>query len=375
MRSYLKLTCSVCNRQKDMAVNTKSFKFPKCSITLGCNGILKPFQYTESPDLIPDTAPAGSQNWFSRFSSTFQVNNQIPQEFPITFSENSIMVVGVKIPDASLVGNDQLLLELKTPSTDVKQFREYVFNTTNQIDRLVGVESASSRKVLRFISNSATPEEVAVFKNGVKLDEGVGPDQYQVSRANNTIQQNAVILNSAVRGANQFKIVVSKPVPDNSVILTLNKNTITTKNQTCWDNVDFVKFRGDKFFLFFCDFSITNFKAGKSFSITDVSIKNASGTIGVPMVDVMILASGGPTQIDRILTKAVKLDTLAGVDEPFTVTEVDDVIYAWIDEKYFSDMTPLMVPGSFTTENLLTSSVDNTQSFQLSNSVIIGPLQ
>lgn len=93
------------------------------------------------------------------------------------------------------------------------------------------------------------------------------------------------------------------------------------------------------------------------------------------MVDVMILASGGPTQIDRILTKAVKLDTLAGVDEPFTVTEVDDVIYAWIDEKYFSDMTPLMVPGTFTTENLLTSSVDNTQSFQLSNSVIIGPLQ
>lgn len=374
MRNYLKLKCSICGRSKDAKVDTRTTKFPKCSITLGCAGILKPYQYTDNPDTIPDASPVGVQNWYSRFKSVTTFSDATSSEVLLSYGTRSEMYIAVRFDaEPELDDSYKLSVSLTSPTLENKQFREYVFNTTSQIDRLLGVESGVGRKVLRFISTGSTPDEIKVLKNGVLVTEGHGEEQYQISRTSNTIPQNTIVFNSAVRGTNQFKVIVSRPVAGRTQVVEFDKLTQTDVVDSCWGNVDRVSFRNNSFHIFHKNFVGVPLSSGQIFSITAVDLVK-DGAASIPLSDCMVLISGGPTHVDRTLTAVVKLDTLAQVTFPFTATKLDEVVVVKLSETLVSEIFPPLNPKTFTNEPLIQTSVSNDITDSLSYTSIISPL-
>lgn len=376
MRSYLKLKCSVCERMKDELVDTRSIKFPKCSITLGCSGILRPVQYTDNPDVIADAPPTGVQNWYSRFKKITQPTFTEDQHFPITFGDSAEVIFAIKNQQfSSLDDSFTLKVYFSSPSVETKTFREYIFNTTNQIDRLLGVESGVGKKVLRFSSKSNTPEEISVFRNGEKLFEGVNPENFQIARSNNSIQENAIIFNTPIRGVNQFKIIVSKPVQLRANEIICDRLSQFDSLDGCWDNTESVMYRNEKFFTFIKNFSGVSISAGQVLKITAVELVNGSSSFGIPLNDCFILLSNGPTQVDRVLTKAVVLGKLPSEDFSLLVSKVDNSVSIGIVESLLSDILPPFVVNAWKKENLLTESVENQITDTLSSKILIGPIK
>lgn len=374
MRNYLKLKCTVCGRKKDVKVDTRSSTFPKCSITLGCSGVLTPLQYTDSPDTITDAAPSGIQNWYSRFTNIVKYTQLSDPNFPISYSDDAEVFIAVKLQDVVPDDSFKLQVTMESPATENKQFREYVFNTTTQIDKLVGVESGVGKKVLRFVSTGPSPEDITVFKNGVKLNEGSTAEDYKVSRANNNVQQNAIIFNSPIRGTNQFKIIVSRPVPARTIVVEFDKLTQFDSVSSCWGNTNAVSYRNEMFYVFFKKFSGVPLSAGQVLSIVRVDlVKEGHNTI--PLENCIILFSGGPTPIDRVLTASANLDTLASIKYPIEVTKNDNTYVLSIKERYISEKYPPMIMKQFIDEGLLKSSIENSITDTISSSKVIGPLK
>lgn len=374
MRNYLKLKCTVCGRKKDVKVDTRSSTFPKCTITLGCSGVLTPLQYTDSPDTITDAAPSGIQNWYSRFTNIVKYTQISDPSFPISYSDDAEVFIAVKLQDITPDDSYKLKVTMQSPSIENKQFREYVFNTTAQIDKLVGVESGVGKKVLRFISTGPSPEEITVFKNGVKLNEGSAPEDYLVSRSTNNVQQNAIIFNSPIRGTNQFKIIVSRPVSERTIVVEFDKLTEFDSVNSCWGNINAVSYRNEMFYIFFKKFSGVPLSSGQEISIVQVDlVKDGPNTI--PLSNCIILFSGGPTKIDRVLTASANLDTLASIRYPIEVTKSDNTYVLSIKERYISEKYPPMITKQFIDEGLLKSSVENAITDTISSSKVVAPLK
>lgn len=373
MRNYLKLKCTICERKKDVRVDTKSATFPKCSITLGCAGTLRPFQYTDSPDTIADSAPVGVQNWYSRFRQIVNFSNVLDPDFPITYSDSAEMFIAIKHNDFPAMDDSfKLQVTLTSPSVQNRQFREYLFNTVSQVEKLFGVESGSGKKVLRFVSNGVNPEEISVFKNGVKLEEGTSAENYQVARDGNTIQQNAIVLNAPVRGTNQFKIVISRPTPARTEIVEFDKLTEFDTVQSCWNNSDYITFKNEKYHIFFKRFSGVSLSAGQIISISQVNLSH-NGLSTVPLNNCFVLLSGGPTKIDRILTGAVDLGTISTMDYPLLVVKTDQVVAVTVKERIISEKFPQFVVRAFKHEGILKVTTSNDVTDSLSQTTIINP--
>jgi hypothetical protein len=239
----------------------------------------------------------------------------------------------------------------------------------------LGVESGVGKKVLRFSSKSNTPEEISVFRNGEKLFEGVNPENFQIARSNNSIQENAIIFNTPIRGVNQFKIIVSKPVQLRSNEIICDRLSQFDSLDGCWDNTESVMYRNEKFFTFIKNFSGVSISAGQVLKITAVELVNGSSSFGIPLNDCFILLSNGPTQVDRVLTKAVVLGKLPSEDFSLLVSKVDNSVSIGIVESLISDILPPFVVNTWKKENLLTESVENQITDTLSSKILIGPIK
>lgn len=368
MRTYLRSKCSICNRTKDDLVDTKSTKFPKCSITLGCSGVLKPIQYTERGDTIMDSAPSGTQNWFSRFKTVTEFSNDTLQSLPISYGDESEIFFAVKLSTPP-IPNDKLKITFTSDYSEVRPFREYTFNYTTAVDKILGVENSQGKKVLRFTAT----EEVKVFKNGVLMTAGTGITQYQISDGINSVPQNCVILNQVYKGNNQFKVVVSTPSVKSEFVLMLDLNSTSKTSESCWNNAGTILYRGEIFYIFCTNFKNAVIPVGKKITISKLGILREATETEVGLSNSLCLLSGGPTGIDRVLTMAIYADTLSNSQNSITVQNVDGVRVMSVLENVVSSIFPPFTVGTFSTESLITKSQDTPITDMLEHNFIIGP--
>lgn len=368
MRTYLRTKCSICNRTKDDMVDTKATKFPKCTITLGCAGVLKPIQYTDRGDTIMDSAPSGTQNWFSRFKTVTEFTNNQIQSLPISYGSDSEIFFAVKLTDAPLV-NDKLKMTFVSDFAEVRPFREYTFNYASAVDKILGVENGQAKKVLRF----TTAEDVKVFKNGVLMTAGLGISQYQISDTDNGLPQNCIIFNQVYKGNNQFKVVVSAPSNKARFVLELTQNSINEGSESCWKNVRTVTYRGDTFYIFCSDFKNAVIPVGKKITIEKLGILRGQTETEISLASVLCLLSGGPTPIDRVLTMAITADTLSNSQNSITIQNVDGARVMSVSEDVVSSLFPPFNVSTFYAEPLISTSKNTPITDVLEHNFIIGP--
>ena len=134
-------------------------------------------------------------------------------------------------------------------------------------------------------------------------------------------------------------------------------------------------YRNEKFFTFIKNFSGVSISAGQVIKITAVELVNGSSSFGIPLNDCFILLSNGPTQVDRVLTKAVVLGKLPSEDFSLLVSKVDNSVSIGIVESLISDILPPFVVNTWKKENLLTESVENQITDTLSSKILIGPIK
>lgn len=368
MRTYLRTRCSICNRTKDDLVDTKSSKFPKCTITLGCSGVLKPIQYTERGDTIMDSAPSGSQNWFSRFKTATEFTNTQEHLLPVTYGDESELFFAVKLVTAPSV-NDKLKITFTSDVAEVRPFREYTFNYASAVGKILGIENGQGKKVLRFTPS----EDVKVFKNGVLMSAGVGIHQYQISDAVNGLPQNCIMLNQVYKGNNQFKVVVSAPSNKTRFVLELTQNSPSESSESCWNNTRAISYRNETFYVFYSDFKNAVIPVGKQITIEKIGIVRGETETELSLAEAMCLLSGGPTPIDRVLTMAITADTLSNIQNSITIQNVDGVRVMSVSEDVVSSMFPPFNVVTFYEEPLITSSKNTPITDMLEHNFIVGP--
>jgi hypothetical protein len=358
----------VCSRYKDELVDTKASKFPKCSITLGCSGILKPVQYTDSGDTIANSAPEGVQNWYSRFKTVTNFTIGHEQLVPISYGSPSELIFAASlsiVPTAT----DKLKITFIADSADVRPFREYTFNFTSAVDKILGVESSQAKKVLRFTA----AEEVKVFKNGVLMTSGVGLTDYQIANSSNTTPQNCIVLNQTYKGNNQFKVVVSSPPVQSRFDIVLDKTLDITQLQSGWENVNSFNYQNKVFHLFAKNLDGALIPVGKNISIETVTLIRSTSEMNVNLSDIFCLLSKGPTSIDRALTTAIPGSKLSGIGRPIAMTLVDAVNIMVVNETIIDSLYPPFVCNTFSIEPLLSKSVVNPVTDMVDNTYIVGP--
>lgn len=368
MRTYLRTKCSICNRTKDDMVDTKSLKFPKCTITLGCSGVLKPIQYTERGDTIMDSAPSGTQNWFSRFKTVTEFSNDYMQVIPISYGPDSELFFAVKLP-VDPQPNDKLKITFASDFAEVRPFREYLFNYTSAVDKILGVENAQSKKVLRFTA----AEDVKVFKNGVLMTAGSGISQYQIANSTNDVPQNCVILNQVYKGNNQFKVVVAGPANKTEFTLQLDKNSTSKSSDSCWNNANAIFYRGETFHIFCTEVKNAVIPVGKKITIDKLALLRGVAETEISLTSAFCLLSGGPTPIDRVLTMVIVADTLYTGRNSITIQNVDGTRVMSVQEDVVSSMFPSFDVGTFYDEPLIQTSKSTSITDALDHNFIVGP--
>lgn len=368
MRTYLRSKCSVCDRIKDELVDTRASKFQKCSITLGCSGVLKPIQYTDSGDTIANSAPDGTQNWYSRFKTVTNFGLNSEQLVPISYGSPSELIFAVTLSSVPAT-TDRLKITFIADSADVRPFREYTFNFTSAVDKILGVESSQAKKVLRFTA----AEEVKVFKNGVLMTSGSGLANYQIANSSNTLPQNCIIFNQTYKGNNQFKVVVSSPPVQSRFEIVLDKTSSIDQLQSGWNNVDSFNYQNRLFYLFSKNLDGAIIPVGKNISIESISIIKNTSELDVNLMDVFCVLSKGPTSIDRALTTAIPGSKLSGIGRPIAMTLVDAVNIMVVNETIIDSLYPPFVCNTFSTEPLISKSVVNPVTDMVDNTFIVGP--
>lgn len=358
MRKYLKYKCSVCARTQDRLVDTKVAEISKCSITLGCSGKLFPVKYSDRGDTIPDAAPSGVQNWYSRFDVASSFKEAGASNVQLSYGEYAELVLSSKLPN-TVVGTNIVDVIFEISKSENRAFREYIFNTTTKTERVLGAESGVSKKTLRFVSTGALMEDVQVFVNGVEMYEGVGVNQFTISRNTNTVPSNVVVFNTPLIGTNQIRIVVSKRDIPELITVSFSKVSAQSALTSSWANVSSVS-NGSSHDLYTFNFAETNIPIGKTLKIKSVVANKNGVSVQVNLSDCMFMLSSGGTYVDRCLTVVGRLDIL-GSSVLNVVGNGDGVKHLECSEDLLTNLKTPLIPVLFKPDSLVKTTSMSTK--------------
>lgn len=357
MRKYLKYKCSVCARTQDRLVDTKVAEISKCSITLGCSGKLFPVKYSDRGDTIPDAAPSGVQNWYSRFDVVTSFKDAVASTASLTYGETAELILAAHLPD-TVFGTNTVDVVFEISKSENRAFREYIFNTTTKTERVLGAESGVSKKTLRFVSTGALMEDVQVFVNGVEMYEGVDTNQFTISRNTNTVPSNVVVFNTPLIGANQIRIVVSKRDIPELITISFGKVSAQSELNSSWANVSSVS-KGSLHDIYAFKFTDTNIPIGKTLKIKSVVANKNGVSAQVDLTDCMFMLSTGGEYIDRCLTVVGGLDIL-GSSVLNVVDHGDGVKHLECSEDLLTNLKTPLIPVLFKPDSLVKTTSAST---------------
>lgn len=380
MKKYVKLKCSVCERQKDQLIDSVHYKPDRCTITLGCEGRLSPIGFTSDGKTILSAPPTGASNWYPR-GSTVTSTAALKSEALYDTS------TGKKRQFVIAVQNDQLgfapgslstiKLDLDTEQQTAKDYRQYTYRKSVPFTSINGVEDGQAKKVLRY----STSDEVQVYLNGVKRDLGADYLLYD-GTTTSAVPPNTVTFTSTITGtSNQVDIIVTQATPSTitTIELTRSIDDESRANSGAWEGIDYVKHKelGD-WSLFYCDFSeiSTTLPIDVKLRFKEVSIKNTPTDEYSVINFACILLSRTKvyTPVDRQRAKWVPLYNLDADTGYLVIKMIEGERALLITESSAVDVFPILDLHRFGVHKLQTTNlIGNDDSAELDNQTINGP--
>lgn len=381
MKKYLRLVCNVCDRQVDKLVDNTRVTPDRCTITLNCLGRLYPVEY-RSDGQITASPEVGIVDWYPRGSSITSTAGIDPVEL-IDTSTGSLqqLVLALKLPsDPGPSSTAELTLEAR--SEVPKEFKQYTFRRDTTFSALSGVEDGAARKVLKFTAWGSNPDLVEVYLNGQKLEQGTGPDDFQVDDGtpSTPAPSNTIVFNTAISpdGTDQVDVIVSKLVPSPQTVLTFHRNQDDPNRLGlgAWENVSHLEvFDGtwQTHYLFTCDIaSVSDLK--KDSILYPVGTVNVdSAPVGLDAASFM-LARRPYSKLDRYTDISVPLDTMGADRDYLKYSEVAGVLTLEVTKTSLQTYFPVAKVVKYNPENTLkTVSTGDAEQLTVDGKTVVGP--
>lgn len=378
MKKYLRLTCGTCKRFTDRLVDTTHFAPDKCTITFKCTGTLFPVEY-RSNALITTPPAIGVTDWRARGTSiTGTIQDQGVSFIDTSCGSTGQIVLAVRT-DVVLSDASKLMLTLNQRSDAPKNYRQYVYRVEGSFTSISGVEAGLEKKTLRF----ASTDTVEVYLNGVKLEMGTHPENYQVYTGWSAVPPNTIGFNKTISipGVTQVDVIVSQAVQTTQSELIFKRNISDESRRLsgAWENVDSVlSFSGSSiqhFYLFTLDLADmpSGLKVNTVLSTDGRAV--IDGVTEVSTSDIHLLLARKPYSIlDRYPNLSITLDTLSFERDYLKYFVVDGATVLYVTSTSVSPIYPLFQVQKFIPEKTIQIALAGVSNQVIvDGSVIVGP--
>ena len=371
-KRYLRLTCTNCKREVDKLVDLTHYAPDQCTITLGCEGRLQPVEYRSSGGIA--VAPEiGVKDWRPRGPAAYATGAlSVTTEQALVQLETGTLkqlVLAIYSPTEP-ASAAQHTLPMSITADAPKAYRQYIFRKEGSFTTISGIESGLEKKALRFVATGSNPDQVEVYVNGVKREQGAGAEDYQIYTSDvsaappNTILFNALLDST---GNTQVDVIVSKLALASSINLTFkrNKSDESRTSTGAWENISYVdKLEGDvwkRYYLFTLD-------------LDDASIPLNSTVVPLVSDAFFLLARQPYSQVDRYSNVAVLLSELSAERNFIKYFTEDGETTMRVTATAISTFFPLLRFGKFTVEKTLkAASLGAVEQLVVDGKIIIGP--
>ena len=324
-------------------------------------------------------------NWKPRGSSAAGVGSPATSVnfYPTATGSNGQFVIAVSDastgfkPSAAATLTLQLIAQPQVSNT----FQQYTYRSTTTITTVSGVESGTSKKILRY----GLTDIVQVFVNGVKYVNGPLPGQYQLYDGTPTspVPPNTVLFNTPITGSStQVDVIVTQPVAPTTQTIQLNR-VISDESRVglgAWEGVDAVvnQVTGTRYSLFYCDFvdvvlPLLNTPLRINTSVESV-IADGSSLAQVDLTQSFILLSRTAqfTSIDRERAVIIYLASL--VDANYLQAQLSlGTNSLLVTKTAITNIFPVLEVLSYNAKTLVLTGASNTNGAEVLNTIIVGP--
>lgn len=384
MKKLIRLSCSVCKRTTNKLVDNFRFTTDKCTITLQCQGKLFPIEYRSDGEIT--AAPeVGVTDWYPR--GVQQIESSAAQEpvlIDTSTGELQQLLLAVKAtanPPPGSTATVTLQVKDETP----REFRSFIFRRSSEFSTISGVEDGVSKKVLKFKTwGTGELEEVSVYLDGKKLQQGTEPNDYQIDdgtesspAAPNTIQFNSTV---QPNGTSQVEVIVAKMRPVETTSLTFNRNEDNESRLAlgAWENVSHIsRFDGTQtstYYLFTFDVS-QNTVLRKDSILFPVSTVTVSGSTDKQLSECFFMLARKPySKVDRYPDVSIFLSDLDGDRDYLRYHTIDEVLALRAVETAVQVNFPPSKLHKFNPEPTLKAPVvGNQEQLVVDGKLVVGP--
>ena len=374
LKKFLQLTCTSCKRSVDKLVDLTHYSPDQCTITLGCEGRLQPIEYRSSGGI--SIAPeVGITDWRPRGSTIASLATDAePTLIGLETGASKQLVLAVYLPPLSVlppppgaIYTAEFTITADTP----KAYRQYVFRKEGAFTTISGIESGLEKKALRFTAYGTNPDQVEVYLNGVKLEPGTNPENYQLyDAANTSAPPNTILFNAILDspGSTQVDVIVSKAAAASTITLDFIRNEADESRERtgAWENVSYVdklvNLLWRRYYLFTLDLD-----TAAAIPLNSIIIPTNAETF-------FLLARRPYTQLDRYTNVGVFFQGLNVERDFIKYYAVNGVTTARVPNTAISTFFPPMRLGKFAVEKIIkTATAGVEEQLVVDGKVIVGP--
>ena len=247
MKKYISFVCNKCNKISSQENNPNHFTPDVCTTTVGCDGRLTPLNtHSERVTTIHNGA---SQVKLSNIgvinpdlvNRVHTVHHYDDGVSLITGVKGQI-VLGVQVIDG-VTPPDEIEILFHAVDDEPTTFSSYLYRFSTSFSVIVGKESGMAGKNLRYNNTVYPTDKVEVRLNGVVIQQGTGPGEYQIYNGTNDVIPNGIKFNDVITpsGITQVDVIVSKQTERRQIPINfrLQKDFIDSRSGTgAYENVE-----------------------------------------------------------------------------------------------------------------------------------------
>jgi hypothetical protein len=244
--------CNKCRRLKDFTSSDLHAFINLCTITKNCEGRLSPIATKNLRNVLASTPIDGIPDWNSRFdpSVSVQDNNEQVVYYDLASSSSFSLTLALRKGSVLVLPSD-FTLRFAMQSMSNLVYNEFTYYMTSTFSQVTGPDTSPSAKVLRFTAS----DTIVVYRNGVELSEGTGPNDYQLMY-NSTQLGYAIKFNTTSTISTLIKVFVYQAQSvELTTPLVFTKNALlvsSSDNKTAWSNALEVDIDGIEYVLYTC---------------------------------------------------------------------------------------------------------------------------
>ena len=362
MNIFRQYKCDTCNKETSQNSDNIHAFIDKCNITFGCSGRLR--------FVKEHTRNERNIHIENILQSEYILGDspipEIPKYIDAASSETNNLVIAIvnkpsfnDFSEATIIFSEILNKE--------QEFREYTFNAQVPVNAISGKDSSSEQKVLNFDES----DDITILING----ETVDPSSY-LAIENSIRFKKPITYNSYSSTSVYIKILVFAKAVSIEKSLTFLKNNNGQK-LSAWSNVKEIKIGENEFALFTCQ-DISSIDLNSRLTVKEVKVDNE---IIDNTFNILLLAEQPFGPLDRIVTKAILLNTLDSGSNHLMLSVVSKEVKVLVTSSSIADVYPVInlikifnVANELDSENKVADETSLNKSLTQNNQYILGPI-